>query len=211
MREYPKMLYIGTVQSNKNKTARNEQHEAELRELGFVDFVDLEKEAEKWSGESEGAASSEDFKNAFVPVEQFDAVSEDLVKKDTQLGAAQNERDFYINENNDLKSQLATVRDERDQFKAENDDLKGHLYQAQEANKQLQQALDSLQPDPAPQDTAVEPVTQGTPAEPVEPDYSNATAKELREALDAKGIKYLQRDSVDTLRALLTQPEKTEE
>lgn len=203
MQEYPKALYIGNSKDHQHKVVNGVEHEAELRELGFVDFADLEKEADTLMGESaSGSASSEDFKNAFVPVEQFDAVSEDLVKKETQLGAAQNERDFYIKENEDLKAQLTTVRGERDQFKAENDDLKGQLHQTLEANKQLQQALDSFQPDPAPQDKAVEVAA---------PDYSNATAKELREALDAKGIKYLQRDSVDTLRALLTQPEKTEE
>ncbi|WP_109439827.1 hypothetical protein [Acinetobacter haemolyticus] len=188
MREYPKMLYIGTAQSHKHKTARNEQHEAELRELGFVNFVDLEKEEPV--NNAVGSASTEDFKNAFVPVEQFDSVCEDLVQKELQLSVAQTERD---------------------QFKAENDDLKGQLHQAQEANKKLQEALDSLQRDPAPQDTTVEPVMQSASTESVEPDYSKATAKELREALDAKGIKYLQRDNVDTLRALLTQPVKTEE
>lgn len=188
MLEYPKMLYIGTAQSHKHKTARNEQHEAELRELGFVNFVDLEKEEPVKN--DVGSASTEDFKNAFVPVEQFDSVCEDLVQKELQLSVAQTERD---------------------QFKAENDDLKGQLHQAQEANKKLQEALDSLQRDPAPQDTTVEPVMQSASTESVEPDYSKATAKELREALDAKGIKYLQRDNVDTLRALLTQPQKTEE
>lgn len=203
MQEYPKALYFGTVQAHQHKVVNGFEHEAELRELGFVDFADLEKDTEKSMSEgSADSVSSEDFKNAFVPVEQFDAMSEDLVKKETQLGAAQNERDFYINENNDLKSQLTTVRGERDQFKAENDDLKGQLHQTHEANKQLQQALDSFQTDPAQQVKTVEVAA---------PDYSNATAKELREALDAKGIKYLQRDSVDTLRALLTQPEKTEE
>ncbi|MCH7295464.1 hypothetical protein [Acinetobacter higginsii] len=203
MQEYPKALYFGTVQAHQHKVVNGAEHEAELRELGFVDFADLEKEAETLMGESvSGSASSEDFKNAFVPVEQFDDVCEKLVQTETQLGAAQNERDFYIKENEDLKAQLTTVRGERDQFKAENDDLKGQLHQTHEANKQLQQALDSLQPDPEPQDKPVEVAA---------PDYSNATAKELREALDAKGIKYLQRDNVDTLRALLTQPEKTEE
>lgn len=201
MLEYPKALYIGAVQSHSHKLAKNLEHEAELRELGFVDFADLESEQGQISGGAVGSASSEDFKNAFVSIEQFDAVSEDLVNKETQLGAAQNERDFYINENNDLKSQLTTVRNERDQFKAENDDLKGQLHQAHESNEQLQQVLASFQPDPTPQETPVKPVAI---------DYTNATAKELREALDAKGIKYLQRDNVDTLRALLTQPEKTE-
>ncbi|MQZ31948.1 hypothetical protein F4U02_13235 [Acinetobacter haemolyticus] len=188
MREYPKMLYIGKAQSHKHKTARNEQHEIELRELGFVNFADLEKEEPV--NNAVGSASAEDFENAFISVEQFDSVCEDLVQKELQLSVAQTERD---------------------QFKAENDDLKAQLHQAHEANKQLQQALDSLQPEPAPQDTTVDPVMQSASTEPVAPDYSKATAKELREALDAKGIKYLQRDNVDTLRALLTQPEKTEE
>lgn len=187
MREYPKMLYIGKAQSHKHKTARNEQHEAELRELGFVNFADLEKEEPV--SETVGSVSSQDFKNAFVPIEQFDGVVADLAEKEQEL---------------------ITVRGERDQFKAENDDLKAQLHQAQEANKQLQQDFDSLQPESAPQDTKVDPVMQSASTEPVAPDYSKATAKELREALDAKGIKYLQRDNVDTLRALLTQPEKTE-
>lgn len=185
MQEYPKALYLGTVQNHQHKVVNGIEHEAELRELGFVDFADLEKDTDK----TIDSASSQELKNALVPIEQFDDVVADLADKEHEL---------------------TIVRGERDQLKAENDDLKGQLYQAQEVNKQLQEALDSLQPDPAPQDAAVDPVTQGTPTEPVEPDYSNATAKELREVLDAKGIKYLQRDSVDTLRALLTQPEKNE-
>ena len=179
MREYPKMLYIGTVQTHKHQVAQNGEHEAELRELGFVDFADLKKEEDALIGETvDGGASGEDFKNAFVPVEQFDAVCEELVQKETQLGVAQNERDLYIKKNAELEAELTT---------------------AHEANERLQKELASLQPDPMSQ------------AAPVENDYSNATAKEMREALDARGIKYLQRDSVDTLRALLTQPEKTEE
>lgn len=160
MQEYPKALYFGTVQAHQHKIVNGAEDEAELRELGFVDFADLEKETVKSMDESASSStSSEDFKNAFVPIEQFDDVCEKLVQTETQLGVAQNERDFYIKENEDLKAQLSQTH----------------------------------------QNTSLAP------------DYSNATAKELREALDAKGIKYLQRDSVETLRALLTQPVQMEE
>ena len=54
----------------------------------------------------------------YARIEQFDAVSEDLVEKELQLSVAQNERD---------------------QFKAENDDLKAQI-------EQLNQVIDSFQP-----------------------------------------------------------------
>lgn len=123
MREFPKMLYIGSTQSHKHQLAQNEDHEAELRELGFVDFADLESEQGQASGGGVGSASSEDFKNAFVPIEQFDAVSEELVQKELQLNVAQTERDS---------------------FKAENDDLKSQLSNALEENQQLQLVIDSF-------------------------------------------------------------------
>ncbi|MFW2148680.1 hypothetical protein ACK2M2_11200 [Acinetobacter sp. TY1] len=120
--EYPKMLYLGSTTSHQNEIAQNAEHEAELRELGFVDFVDLEDEVNQMMGSAVGGAiggaSSEGFRNAFVPVEQFDAVSEDLVQKELQLSVAQTERD---------------------QFKAENDDLKAQI-------EQLNQVIDSFQP-----------------------------------------------------------------
>lgn len=116
--EYPKMLYLGSTTSHQNEIAQNAEHEAELRELGFVDFVDLEDEVNQMMGDAIRNASSEGFRNAFVPVEQFDAVSEDLVQKELQLSVAQTERD---------------------QFKAENDDLKAQM-------EQLNQVIDSFQP-----------------------------------------------------------------
>lgn len=100
MREYPKMLYIGTAQSHKHKTARNEQHEAELRELGFVNFVDLEKEEPV--NNDVGSASAEDSKNAFVPVEQFDELGERLAKAEQELNVA-------ISENKELKQRIITL------------------------------------------------------------------------------------------------------
>lgn len=191
MQEYPKALYLGTAKAHQHKIVNGAEHEAELRELGFVDFADLEKEADQ---PDEYIKDMRTGKAKTVPQDVYDRVYY--------------EGKQFESENEDLKGQLAKVRDERDQFKAENDDLKGQLYQAHEANKQLQEALGSLHPDQAPQ---VETVMQGTPVEPVTPDYSKKTAKELRAMLDEKSIKYLQRDDVDTLRALLTQPKKMEE
>lgn len=194
MQEYPKALYLGTAKAHQHKIVNGAEHEAELRELGFVDFADLEQEADQ---PDEYIKDMRTGKAKTVPQDVYDQVYADRANLDA--------------ENQNLNAQLSIVRGERDRFKAENDDLKGHLHQAQEANKQLQQTLDSLQPNPAPQDTAVDTVAQGTPTEPVAPDYSKKTAKELRALLDEKGIKYLQRDDLDTLRALLTQSDKTEE
>lgn len=108
MQEYPKALYFGTVQAHQHKVVNGPEHEAELRDLGFVDFSDLKKDTVKSMDETaSGKASSEDFKNAFVSVDQYDAVCEKLVQAETQLGAAQNERDFFIEENQKLKEQLS--------------------------------------------------------------------------------------------------------
>ena len=132
--EYPKMLYLGSTTSHQNEIAQNAEHEAELRELGFVDFADLEDEVNQMMGSAIGGASSEGFRNAFVPVEQFDAVSEDLVQKELQLSVAQTERD---------------------QFKAENDELKAQLNIEREANLQLQQIIDSFESEPTQAQTVV--------------------------------------------------------
>ncbi|MFW1971073.1 hypothetical protein [Acinetobacter bereziniae] len=120
---YPRMLYIGSVKSYKYEIAQNKDHEDELRELGFVDFADLKSEQAQLSSGTLGSASSEDFKDAFVPIEQFDAVSEELVQKELQLNVAQTERD---------------------DFKAENDDLKAHLSKALEENQQLNEQLSKM-------------------------------------------------------------------
>ncbi|MFW1767153.1 hypothetical protein I9189_015815 [Acinetobacter bereziniae] len=87
---YPRMLYIGSVKSYKYEIAQNQNHESELRELGYVDFADLEIEQVQISGEMPNSASSEDFEKAFVPIEQFDAISKELVHKGLQLDEFQN-------------------------------------------------------------------------------------------------------------------------
>ncbi|MFW1748860.1 hypothetical protein ACG9XW_22070 [Acinetobacter guillouiae] len=151
MREFPKMLYVGSTQSHKHQLAQNEDHEAELRELGFVDFADLESEVEQMSsGGMLGGASSEDFKNAFVPIEQFDAVSEELVQKELQLNVAQTERDEFKAENDDLKAQLSKALEENQQLKLVIDSFKTETVNAADAvdynsmtSEQLRTILDA--------------------------------------------------------------------
>lgn len=170
MLEYPKALYIGTVQSHSYKLAKNLEHESELRELGFVDFANLDQEQfnltltiDESPSHDSNVGGSKQFNNAFVPVERFNEVCEKLVQTETQLGAAQGERDFYIEENHKLKEQLG---------------------KSIEIKKETENS---------------------------ETNYSSMTSDQLRKILDEKGIKYLARDNKETLIALLTQPEKTEE
>lgn len=134
MREFPKMLYVGSTQAHKHKVAQTGDHEAELRELGFVDFIDLETEVDQVLCNAISDVLSEDLKNAFVAVEQFDAVSEELVQKELQLNVAQTERD---------------------QFKTENDDLIVQLSKVLEEKQQLEQIIDSFKTEKV---TSVEPI-----------------------------------------------------
>ncbi|MDN5642363.1 MAG: hypothetical protein L0G42_05380 [Acinetobacter sp.] len=150
MQEFPKMLYIGSTQSHKPEISQNEDHEAELRELGFVDFADLESEQAQLSSDTVGSASSEDFKNAFVPIEQFDAVSEELVQKELQLNVAQTERDDFKTENDELKAQLSKALEENQQLQTVIDSFKAETVNATDAvdynsmtSEQLRTILDA--------------------------------------------------------------------
>ncbi|RZG47034.1 hypothetical protein [Acinetobacter wuhouensis] len=117
--QYPKMLYIGTTKSHKHEIAQNVDHEAELRDLGFVDFGELEDEVNQVSGGVLGSASSKDFKNAFVPIEQFDAVSEELVLKELQFNVAQTERDQFKEDLDKALEEIQQLQQVIDSFKTE--------------------------------------------------------------------------------------------
>lgn len=159
MLEYPKMLYIGSKQSYKHESALNSDHEAELRELGFVDFGDLESSQEQ-SGKLDGvsSASEEEFEKSYVPIEKYKVLEEELADfKGTHIA--------FLNNVQAMKSRIAELQGESDQV-----------------------------------DKTIGVV-----------DYNLMTSDQIRKILDEKGIKYLVRDSKDTLIALLNQPVKTEE
>lgn len=46
MSNYPKALYLGSQIKREMVTAENEAHEAELREAGYMDFIDLPEKLE---------------------------------------------------------------------------------------------------------------------------------------------------------------------
>lgn len=213
MQEFPKMLYIGSTQSHKPEIAQNQDLEDELRDLGFVEFADLENEAEQISA-GLGSASSEDFKNAFVSVEQFDAVSEELVQKELQLNVAQTERDDFKAENDDLKNKLSNLdkaySNVIDDFNASNQkyiELGEKFGEAQAKHYEFQNNVEAMKARIAEIQGDTTPV--GTVSE--SPDYNSLTTPQLQKLLDEKGIAYLKRDDKATLIALLTQPVKTEE
>lgn len=107
MQEFPKMLYIGSTQSHKPEIAQNQDHEDELRELGFVDFADLESEVEH----------PEDFimdmrtgKPKTVPQDVYDQVFAD--------------RQNLESENEKLKGQLSKALEENQQLQLVIDSFK---------------------------------------------------------------------------------------
>lgn len=207
------MLYSGDKESYSSRIVHDEEDEVKFREIGLVDYVDL-PEPNKLTSETMGSAASEDFKNAFVTVEQFDAVSEELIRKETQLGAALGERDFYIKENEDIKLKLESLGRLHDGVLLELDNqLKEYLKLADVAkNAELKHAeffnnIDAMKERIAEMQGDTTPV--GTVSYAV--DYNSMTADQLRALLDERGIKYLVRDSKDTLIALLEKPKNTEE
>ena len=95
MSQYPKMLYKGDQKNFKHVTVNSASEEAELLEVGWVDYVEL---PEHEAGIGTGAASSID-KSAFVPVEQFDALGNENIKLKEELIEA-------LNENQELRKQI---------------------------------------------------------------------------------------------------------
>lgn len=103
MSNYPKMLYKGDQKNFKDSTVHDDIEEQVLRESGWVDYVELpEHEPNIGRGaQSVGAlsGSSEFNKDAFVPVEHFDALGEENTKLKEELVGA-------LKENQELRKQI---------------------------------------------------------------------------------------------------------
>ncbi len=127
MQEFPKMMFIGKTTKHQHFIAENAVQEESLRESGYVDFAELGDEQSNVAGGGVQIGDTTSAVGTTVSAEQFDQVSETLEQTELQLSVAQNERD---------------------QFKAENDDLKAQLHQALEDKAQLQGVIDSFQPEP---------------------------------------------------------------
>lgn len=113
MLEYPKMLYIGSKQSYKHESALNSEHEAELRELGFVDFSDLEDHVENLSVDS---ASGKEFDKSYVSIEKYQELEEELADlKGTHFA--------FLNDVQAMKSRIAEIQGNKDHIGTANDSI----------------------------------------------------------------------------------------
>lgn len=95
MSDYPKMLYKGNKSKYEHQTASNEESEKELLESGWVSFGEL---PEREPSIGAGVASYID-KSKFVPVEQFDALTEENTILKEELVEA-------LKENQELRKQI---------------------------------------------------------------------------------------------------------
>lgn len=95
MSNYPKMLYKGNKTDYEHQTALNEESEKELLDSGWVGFGEL---PEREPGVAGGSVSEID-SSAFVPVEQFDALTEENTKLKEELVEA-------LKENQELRKQI---------------------------------------------------------------------------------------------------------
>lgn len=103
MSNYPKMLYKGDQKNFEDSTVHDDIEEQVLRDNGWVDYIDLPEREIGVARGSIGAGalggSSESSKDAFVPVEQFDALGEENTKLKEELVEA-------LKENQELRKQI---------------------------------------------------------------------------------------------------------
>lgn len=175
---YPKMLYKGNKVNYEHSTANDAEHEDELKDRGFVDYVNLPAYEPKseFVGESVGGDGES-------VAEQNKALQEELKRahKDVETFA-----EAYEGE----KKESSLIKAELAEAKAEIDRLNQIIDAGAQENAELHAQLEVL---------SVSKVGSGSAA----PNYSDMTSDELRALLDEKGIKYLARDSKDTLLKLL--------
>lgn len=78
--EYPKMLYSGDKESYSSRIIHTVEEEAQFREIGLMDYVDLPDPEPKVEEVTPSEAPQ-----GFVTTEQFDAVAERLVAAEAEI------------------------------------------------------------------------------------------------------------------------------
>jgi len=103
MSDYPKMLYKGDQKNFEDSTVHDDIEEQVLRDSGWVDYINLPEREISVAGGSIGAGAlsglSEFNKDAFVPMEQLDALGEENTKLKEELVEA-------LKENQELRKQI---------------------------------------------------------------------------------------------------------
>lgn len=169
---YPRALYKGDQKNNEYVIADGEEHEAKLREQGFVHFLDLPEY------EPEPEESEIEIIGKVVSPEELEQVQTELLKA--------------LKENQDLEEQLATAKGE---FHSRINDL-------QLEKQKLEEELNALPASTGvPQEVydAVYKEREQLLKENALYKYSAMSAADLRAVLDGKGIKYGSRDEKPAL------------
>lgn len=174
------MLYKGTQQDYQSQVADHAEHEEVLRDEGWSDYIDLPESEPEMKYASSGMADGVDpiGSEAFVPVEQFDAVAEKLSQSESEVSRLKEVIAKGMEENTGLQDQLATAQGELISFKNDVTAMYARIAE--------------LQGD----DTPVGTIS-------VSVDYNSMTADQLRTLLDEKGITYKARDSKPELIELI--------
>lgn len=181
------MLYKGTQQDYQNQIADHAEHEEVLRGEGWSDYVDLPESEPEMKYASGGMADGVDpiGSEAFVPVEQFDAVAAKLAQSESEVARLNGVIKNGMEENTGLRDQLAAAQGEQIAFKNDVGAMNARIAE--------------LQGDDTPVGATSEPVQVEQPI-----DYNSMTADQLRALLDEKGIAHKVRDTKAELIELLS-------
>ncbi|MDA3588226.1 hypothetical protein KWE44_09305 [Acinetobacter baumannii] len=117
---YPKMLYKGDLIKFEFTTAVSEEHEEELKAVGWIEHSEL-GEPEAVSEIKHAEVGTDE---SFVPVEQFDSLAEKLAKTEEQLATAKAE---YIRQVNEKQTEINELKSVIEKGSAENIELRRQL------------------------------------------------------------------------------------
>ncbi|MDC4683435.1 hypothetical protein NQ809_06570 [Acinetobacter baumannii] len=183
--DYPKMLYKGDLNKFEFNTAVSEEHEEELKADGWVEHHELEEPVN-----IEGANDSKDGLqeidlDAYVSVEQFDALAEKLTEAENKLGEKTIELERAQEQLTTSTEQHATVVSN---LEGEINRLKEELKAAPAEAGVPQEVYDAVYQE-----------REQLLKENAQYKYSAMGANDLRAILDEKGIKYGSRDEKPAL------------
>jgi hypothetical protein len=106
-KEYPKMLYKGDLVNFEYATAHSAEHELELKDVGWIEHHELSLPDDSPDIKNAADEKEEVDLSAYVPVEQFDAVSKKLAETEDQLATSKGE---HIHKINQLQKENANLK-----------------------------------------------------------------------------------------------------
>ncbi|ENJ4686595.1 hypothetical protein [Acinetobacter baumannii] len=183
--EYPKMLYKGDLIKFEFTTAVSEEHEEELKADGWVEHHELEEPVNIDDANDPGDGIQEIDLDAYVSVEQFDALAEKLTEAESKLDEKTIELEKAQEQLTTSAEQHATVVSN---LEGEINRLKEELKAAPAEAGVPQEVYDAVYQE-----------REQLLKENAQYKYSAMGANDLRAILDEKGIKYGSRDEKPAL------------